>query len=821
MQALLREPRSEVIPIIVHLTTGDVDSWEIAARIHRIRNSTRSLASRSPQTRSVPSWGELAEIEARVICRRLEINTNSASVLFATIAECVEEGLRRAFPHNVDVSKLTAEQQAEAAKVVVTLGDWALIEERYPDVAASSQFLPLLIFHLKRRGVTTLITESRTDTGALPSVYQSRSRLAQIADQTIYTWRVPGDARIAIAVTPQKHADGRTLVREVKQVERNHGLIEIDPSLERYEGFETGNPKPVRLHLRLLGQTPAQRLYATTIGELLHKITPGEPKDQPIVEEMEYDLLRDTIFLQRDTRQNYTQVVAVEEFWEARASLHPLKEAYLSKTREGIPRAKIYNDSYSQINRPLLNNHVVTPKDPDVPRTSTDPEAESDSSFDPFWIKDREDRVPFTWDFGLILTRPDAWRSAYIVEIPLPDTNRKKWIKKRDPDKPKFQVREMAEILRFARVDRSLGRKGLRGFYTYSADEGRSSEKGPYGREDDKKRIDDLDKHKFNLDLLGWRLFLETCCFIADWTAGHKLKPFDIDLTSPENLTATILEIWFSEFLFFVDRAKRTGLPEEEWSAAQTLADEIRDTPNSRRDPKQPLNLIGLLQNEVARAALFFTLKLMAEAFDAEMLQATDTGFDILPRRAFPSVAVRHWYSTAVHATQDENFAGYTPIRLPGSFSTRGDWHLAITRGSKSLRLGYDTLDILSTVRANFDRMQMGVGLPTRKMPDASYIRTALTTEPRTSHAPGLTERTAKTASPAVPHLARAWTDVQEPDAVGCDGRQLLSLVIPKSDSALSAANNGVSQSHVSHPAEVCQNTAFKDGEREIGVRAL
>ena len=718
----LEAPRAEVVPVVVHLTTEDVDSWAIAARIHRIRNPEEKELSASQAERP---WGELAEIESRVICRRLEINANSAPMLFSVIAECVGEGLRRAFPAGAETSNFNEIQRNAAAKVIVTLGDWALIEERYPDVAASSQFMPLLLFHLRRRGVTTLITESRTDTGAIPSVYQSRSRLAQIADQTIYTWRVPGDARIAIAVTPQKHADGRTLVREVKQLEDRPGLIEIDPSLERYEGFETGNPKPVRLHLRLMGQTPAQRLYAKAVGELLHQIAPGDLKDQPVVEEMEYELLRDTIFLQRATRQNYTQVVVVDEFWEARSSLHPLKMEYLEKKKDGRVREAIYNESFFQINnRPKPNTYDKEVKDPGI---------------DPFCIANRADRVPFTWDFGLILTRPDAWRSAYLVDIPLPDTRREARSKSLPSENlPKFNVRTMAEMLRFARADRNQDIQGPSGFYTYSADSLRSSKKGPYGREDDKERIKNMDTARFNLDLLGWRVFLETCCYIADETTGLHLKPFDIDLTSPETLTATILEIWFSEFSFFVDRANPAGFQPEALAASLKLAASIGNASRSCSDPVLPLNLITLLENDVARSALFFALKLLAEVFDSEMLQATDTGFDIMPRRAFPAVAVRHWYSTAVHTAQDENLAGYTPIRLPGSFSTRGDWHLAITRGSKSLRLGYDTLDILSTVRANFDRMQMGVGLPTREMPDASYIRTALSAEPRSSRSPGI-----------------------------------------------------------------------------------
>ena len=44
----------------------------------------------------------------------------------------------------------------------------------------------------------------------------------------------------------------------------------------------------------------------------------------------------------------------------------------------------------------------------------------------------------------------------------------------------------------------------------------------------------------------------------------------------------------------------------------------------------------------------------------------------------------------------------------------RGDWFLAVSRNSRSLQLAHRAIDVLSTRRANFNRMQMGVGLPAR-----------------------------------------------------------------------------------------------------------
>jgi hypothetical protein len=132
-------------------------------------------------------------------------------------------------------------------------------------------------------------------------------------------------------------------------------------------------------------------------------------------------------------------------------------------------------------------------------------------------------------------------------------------------------------------------------------------------------------------------------------------------------------------------------------------------------------------------------MRLLAEVFDMDMLQAAPGGFDIAPRQPFLAVAVRHWYSTSVRSAHEDQAPGYVPIRLPGRYTTRGDWFMAVARGSQSLRVAYDALDVLCSSRGNFDRLQRGIGLPVRKMPQESHIRTALATISGSSGFPSMT----------------------------------------------------------------------------------
>jgi len=70
------------------------------------------------------------------------------------------------------------------------------------------------------------------------------------------------------------------------------------------------------------------------------------------------------------------------------------------------------------------------------------------------------------------------------------------------------------------------------------------------------------------------------------------------------------------------------------------------------------------------------------------------------------------------------------PVRLPGHFSARGDWFLATAKGSRSVRLAEQAIDLLSSRRGNRTRLQLGLGLPVRDVvpgKEIGKIRTGLT----------------------------------------------------------------------------------------------
>src|SRR5262249_9623181 len=95
---------------------------------------------------------------------------------------------------------------------------------------------------------------------------------------------------------------------------------------------------------------------------------------------------------------------------------------------------------------------------------------------------------------------------------------------------------------------------------------------------------------------------------------------------------------------------------------------------------------------------------------------ATALNFDFKSKKLdFSAVASRHWYKTASQCPDEiTSKEPLVAVRLPGRFSVRGDWFLAVSGGSRSIRQAERALDLLNSRRANVIRLQLGVGLPTR-----------------------------------------------------------------------------------------------------------
>ena len=139
---------------------------------------------------------------------------------------------------------------------------------------------------------------------------------------------------------------------------------------------------------------------------------------------------------------------------------------------------------------------------------------------------------------------------------------------------------------------------------------------------------------------------------------------------------------------------------------------------------------------------------LMLEAIDFTIYQDTERPFSLRAdfQPSASAVSTRHWYKTACRlmppqtarsSDPSQTHATKLPVRLPGQFTTRGDWFLGVARGSRSSRLADQALDMLTSRRANRTRLHLGMGLPTRDLLDGGslqHIRTALNIAAQDTH---------------------------------------------------------------------------------------
>lgn len=252
---------------------------------------------------------------------------------------------------------------------------------------------------------------------------------------------------------------------------------------------------------------------------------------------------------------------------------------------------------------------------------------------------------------------------------------------------------------------------------------------------------------------VSWREFLGACRTVARTTREGAI-PFDLDLMAVETFSCLVFEVWMSEIhqacatacaTQSMPRLRGEEADEEEKrqlvhrlaellhplgrcanpAAGPTDEGDTRWRPRTLRGQQSGHSLTDLLgrvgedgelvpEAAAYRRALYRTFLLLDEAFAPGQLP--EDNLVLQPRAASPrAVASRHWYSTASAAlTAADRRGRFTVVGLPGNFTTRGDWFLAVARGSRSHRLGERAIDILSSRRGNISRLQAGIGLPVR-----------------------------------------------------------------------------------------------------------
>lgn len=550
----------------------------------------------------------------------------------------------------------------------LVIDNWSTIMAAYPQVAADPLFLPFLHDFLEEQGVTTLVID--TETGNPAQVRDQRERLLRaIAEQAIYTWRVPfmGESRIAITVLPPVGNKRHAVIRELGVVESDeetpkaHETLEVDPHFELYSGLDKAedvDPRPVPLKVHLYSESTTESAYHAQIRKWLNGIfQAGDDKDIVALDTSAgYGDLRDLCQIQGDTRLDHSLVLQVDEFWsDVRTGLREQKTYLQGETTtedgkrlkfedpHGVfqPRASASDGPKEDGQRSRVNFFNVRGHDYDKYWSEEEPEKE----------QVKVDRVPYTWDFGFLLCNRWAWEAAFSDRI----------------------------IVDYARVPkRELTVKQIWDGLCKCG--GNSSRKRP----------------------VSWREFFRACQQVAaHGPAGTIGYSFDVSMLAPETLSCLVLEVWASQILETNKVAPGNTPPfgNERHSTCPLGLSDYLGNPGGPKDYTEELFLAWVLLGEVFSSVQFESDSLVFRSRPADMKAA----------------AVRHWYGTAamVYANAD-NQTDWVPVRLPGRFSVRGDWFLGVAEGSRSMRLADRAIDLLSTRRGNAERLQHGIGLPVR-----------------------------------------------------------------------------------------------------------
>lgn len=726
----------------VLVTTSDTDAWDLAERFAELL-----LPSGTPRREEAVA-ALVSLILPKTVCRRLELHDLPAPVLLSIVTSAVEPSPEA--KHVWDAK----------TRVRLVLGDLRIWREIYFDLQREPFFLPVLLFQLRRKHVTTLVVDGSLGQPENPAGAQAETELRSLADPRLHVWRVPfyGDSRVAIAVIPPPSGDpiapiGRVLVRELR-CEDDDGVERpvVDAHFELYKGIESGRPEPIHLEICMFSETPQVQSYIDAENRFLEGIfKPFQATGviRPVAMD-DYKTLRDWTRGQPETQLDHTRLLQVDEFWlpSRKTCLRP-QTAYLraptSDDPYGLHPHRTADETKPRRRFQSFQRTLGYGLDVQEPDSKTDPKAapKTDPKADAK-IDSKIDRIPLTWDFGFLLCKVEPWRDHEAVSIP-------------SLFGYKAPLGSVGEIWKglpqaWGRADESWGQGK-------APDEPQPSPAGGGSRKSNGS--------KKPRPRPSWRAFLGACDAItraSTTKSPSRYTAFDVCLLSSESFSCFILEVWMSEVSIIV-RSMQNGAERKAFDTwLKSLATRSwAPLPGARRLFDEP----DSASCDVSSRAFLRTWLLLADVLDLERFASPSQPFQPVSRDAnTTAVATRYWYKMACTAQQRDPATVTVAAGLPGSFSTRGDWFLGVAHESRSWRLADRALDFLSSRRANFERMQLGIGLPTRTIEDEqkTAVRTFLKgpVEERSHHPQKITQNSMMNVS---------YAAVQALGAPGSDGQ--------------------------------------------------
>jgi KaiC/GvpD/RAD55 family RecA-like ATPase len=721
----------------------------------------------------------IAFVERQIVVRRFDIVDEPAAVVLHVIIRNLLEAKKLIFGPFFPTSQERHKVKAERIRLVID--DLRVLCNTSPDVLRDSTFLSFLTFQLERSAITSLLVYSdavRPDTR--PADETSRALLS-LAKRSILIWRVPfeGHSRFALTLVPPAYAERSEAIRELKLIQptwKLNGKIgskapfilvpAVTPKFELYSGVEKGEPSPVPLAVYLYAETKQFATYVeeenSLFREMFTSVEPASAANPGRVifplDWTRYLAMRDYTHLSLDKLDNHTMIFQVDGSWATSGG------GALSKQKDYLEQRFSADEDERSAQDPF---HLF--KGDEARKTERRHYFENSH----YRFKyERTDRVPFTWDFGFVLARSAPWLAAFAL--------------------PFCGKLELGKVKRITPELRDLARAIVP--FSDQKDSVKNPENQigtAFGylsnpQTDSPLKNGGVSWRKF---FGACRLVAD----IHRAQTGAQAIAFDISASSPETMNSLILEIWFSEILL-EQRLRDAARGDKKEPAAGLLAGPLEhtllgDSPKDTKirrlfedfranyreyvteifdrrlrgtagegDAATPVEKMRMFERRnvdgEAEAAtqkvndlfeslplgafcLYKTWLLLLEVLDFKDYFDPQDGFTFRMGRtaSLQAVASRHWYKTACSFSADLYDAegihdGMVPFRLPGSFSTRGDWFLGSPSTSRSRLLARHAFDLLGSRRANLSRLQRGLGLPVRDVVlnprECGNLRTAL-----------------------------------------------------------------------------------------------
>jgi hypothetical protein len=578
-------------------------------------------------------------------------------------------------------------QCEDAYRIRVVIDNWNSIIDAHASLQKDDQLLQEVLTVLREEGVLAMIVATQSGSPAAIADSNRKHDVTCMEVTRIHCWPVNffGDRRIAVSTSIPGKDGKRTSVAEIGRFNGSDFRLEIKTDFDLYEDLESGKAKRVKLKVRLysgyddVGDNllPASSSYEREVSALFGDLfSRSESRDDVVTFEgtKKYDSFKEYIQNLDREQLDETLVFQVDEFWSGKES----------------------NSSFAKVSSSFFKEQNL----------SLDKDSFPDSVFN---RKDEPGllRVPLHKDFGILLADRAAWYKAR--EMKIDDYWFTPVIRSSDA-----QAGEEREDLDFY-IQAGLDLDGKKFDYTSMPLHPSAEEMKSVNKKAEPVKVGDVwnalcvDGASFDprLTLLknnffnpSWQMFLRACEIVA-LESGK--RPFDVDLRTSESLSCLILEIWISRIVdrnyLKDDKRSLRKVCEDTLEVSETMSDKkIKIRRRSLRE------LVGKYMDDFI-FALRTAIRFLPGRYREQKLSLSPPDLD--------AVTVRTWVAGAVHC-QIRN-RNLTPLRVPGKFCIRGDWYLAVAKGSRSMRLAESAMAKLLSESMNRKRLREGIGLPVLK----------------------------------------------------------------------------------------------------------